>query len=202
MCLIAYVPKGVKYPIKDIEKQWNYNPHGLGIAILRGINKEPIIIKGMDSLSSARAELAKHSKHERVVHFRYATQGTVDADNCHPHRIDSESWLFHNGHIHGFGNNKESDTKDYCKRVLSRVDFNTKMDLLENNGGKFVLIIDGVAIVIGAGWTQEEGGILYSNKNWQAPSFFADSFDTTQERALDNYLKNEYGYKDDWDERF
>ncbi len=202
MCLIAYVPKRVKYPIEDLERQWDHNPHGLGIAVLRGANKKPIIIKGIDSIESARIELAKYNKRERVVHFRYATQGVIDADNCHPHQINSESWLFHNGHIHGFGNNKESDTKDYCKRVLSRVDFNTKMDLLENNGGKFVLVIDGAAVIIGAGWAREESGILYSNKNWQAPSLFADSFDATQQRALDNYLKNEYGYKDDWDERF
>jgi hypothetical protein len=47
-----------------------------------------------------------------TIHFRFATHGTVDRDNCHPFDLGGGDWLMHNGVLSGdhFDHEVMSDT--------------------------------------------------------------------------------------------
>ena len=93
MCIIIVRPAGAKMPPKAIiERCARLNPHGFGFATKDRIFKTL-------SYEDFRREIKTISKDETaILHFRYATHGSIKTENCHPFRDEESGVSFaHNG---------------------------------------------------------------------------------------------------------
>ena len=91
MCVICYIPKGVKTPsVNVLRAMHEANPHGMGFCT------PTLYHKGL-SFDYFLQKIAKRSINEPcIIHFRYATHGSVKRANCHPFR-KGDVYFAHNG---------------------------------------------------------------------------------------------------------
>ena len=91
MCVLIVCPAGHSLPSKsDLMAMHRANPHGMGFA------SKSVSYKGM-SFETFYNRLQFVPKDENIIiHFRFATHGSVGAKNCHPFKKGS-MWFAHNG---------------------------------------------------------------------------------------------------------
>ena len=91
MCIICIVPAGQDLPSRQELLDMHYqNPHGCGFV------SKSLHYRGM-SFETFYKRLQFVPKNEDVIiHFRYATHGSVCAKNCHPFK-QGKIWFAHNG---------------------------------------------------------------------------------------------------------
>jgi len=121
MCLIIHRPVGCEIPARWLENAMSHNSDGWGImASIDGILQ---IRKGLAS-KKFKKNLAFFDGHEVFIHFRYATHGGINVDNCHPFTIvNGEYAVMHNGVI-GIDtkeNAARSDSWHWSNRVLAPI---------------------------------------------------------------------------------
>lgn len=93
MCIIITKPAGVRVPpMAIIARCAALNPHGFGFATKDRIYKTL-------SFEDFKREIKTIRKDETaILHFRYATHGSIKTSNCHPFRDDKTGVSFaHNG---------------------------------------------------------------------------------------------------------
>lgn len=108
MCIIICKPEGVKMPpMAIIARCAALNPHGFGFATKDRIYKTL-------SFEDFKREIKTIRKDETaILHFRYATHGSIKTSNCHPFRDDKTGVSFaHNGilNITPIGDMTDSET--------------------------------------------------------------------------------------------
>ena len=108
MCVICYIPKGVATPSREIiTAMHRANPHGMGICT------PTIHYKGL-SFSSLYNSLRRRSIEEPcLLHFRFATHGSIKQGNCHPfYDAETDTFFMHNGvlDIRPKGDKTDSET--------------------------------------------------------------------------------------------
>ena len=177
MCVAVYKPKQANIDDKTLEKCWDSNPDGGGFMY---VNDNKIIIrKELDSFKKYKTMYRKHEKFANtdfILHFRIATSGNVDIANTHPHKVNDDVYMVHNGVINrcSIADSKISDTMKFCKfisnlpnnftRNKSMIELITgyigtdKMIFLNRNGDvKIVNENKGI-------W---KDNVWYSNGNWE-----------------------------------
>lgn len=93
MCVISYIPQGTQtLPTEIIRAMHRANPHGCGIVTPTDH------YKGM-SLDTLLRHLKKRDPSQPcLMHFRWATHGSVKRANCHPfYDKTTGTWFMHNG---------------------------------------------------------------------------------------------------------
>lgn len=82
----------------------------------------PVIAKGHGTFEEFYAQYKKNfEKYECAIHFRFATQGVVCAEQAHPYEVSPDVWLMHNGGFDVEITHKEkSDTWHFAK-MLSEI---------------------------------------------------------------------------------
>ena len=136
MCIIAVKPKGVKITdqiMNVLENCWIWNPDGAGLMTpsANGIS----ISKGFMDWDDLEQYLEVYNEElsdsQVVFHFRWATHGLTNQENCHPFpitsdidlltslEVDSKIGMVHNGIIDRCAdvNSKISDTMKFCKFI-------------------------------------------------------------------------------------
>lgn len=108
MCIIITKPAGVRVPpMAIIARCAALNPHGFGFATKDRIYKTL-------SFEDFKREIKTIRKDETaILHFRYATHGSIKTSNCHPFRDDKTGVSFaHNGvlNITPIGDMTDSET--------------------------------------------------------------------------------------------
>jgi hypothetical protein len=156
MC-ITLIKKASGAPIsKDIlYRCFDRNPHGAGLAFAS--NNKITLVKGFFRPEDLWDYYKKMPQDVvTLMHFRFASTGTIDPKNCHPWRIDKEHVMVHNGTVWDFWSEKSeiSDTgrfvhmllqplfkkdKFFWRRkvgqyLLNKVLWPGKMIILRNNG--------------------------------------------------------------------
>lgn len=118
MCLAVYKPAGVLPDWEAYAEGFRCNSHGAGFAVVHDGNL--IIRKGFFTFDAFRDALAPVSNLQAAVHFRLATHGNKDADNCHPFLVTDGLALIHNGilDIACDEDKTKSDTWHYATQVL------------------------------------------------------------------------------------
>lgn len=106
MCLIVFVPKGGRFPYKDLETIYENNPDGFGMMWTDGDRLRGA--KGLVSLDEVRYMIRTGPQNSVAYHFRFATRGASDEDNVHPFEVTDRFWFMHNGTIHDM---KKHETK-------------------------------------------------------------------------------------------
>ena len=93
MCVICVKPKGVEMPSKEMLKaMYKANHDGCGFCT------PTKSYKGLSLASFMREVKSVDINEPCIMHFRFATHGSVKRSNCHPF-YDSETgtWFAHNG---------------------------------------------------------------------------------------------------------
>ena len=169
MCVLIIKPAGAKMPPKATLKQcFTSNPDGCGFAqgekIVRSLNFET----WYDEVSA----IAERDK-DAIIHFRYATHGSVRVSNCHPFKDSSTGAIFaHNGVL---------PIKALCDKTDSETYFKTCLVPLISKYGAFSKeVIEFIGETIGCsrfalmqngevrkfGVFHEYNGCHYSNLRW------------------------------------
>ena len=93
MCIIIAKPQGAKMPPFDIIKRCaQRNPDGFGFATVEGVYKTMDFGRFYKRLQEVPQDSAL------LIHFRWATHGSLKRANCHPFRdIKSGVSFAHNG---------------------------------------------------------------------------------------------------------
>lgn len=172
MCVIIYGKKKISDEI--LEESHNINPHGIGMMWAKdGVLKTWVTFNYM-KFKQAYDALTNEGIFP-AVHFRYATQGKIDIENCHPFRVNDNIGMMHNGTIHngGVASTIKSDSNIFADSIsdftwedvdmLNKNIFSSKINgsrlLFMNNNGDVKIINECSKLTV------EHDNIWYSKNN-------------------------------------
>lgn len=169
------------------------NPDGAGFAFINN-NKQLTVIKGifnLDTFLNTYKYIKEQAISDILIHCRIGTAGLKDANNTHPHYINDDIVLIHNGILHNIDvpkNSKVSDTILFIQKYLKNMTIEQLKDagyrqLIADAIGtnnKFILMDKyGATYIINA-----EQGITDTDGNFYSNDSYQDHYYT----AYDNYL--------------
>lgn len=144
------------------------NPDGLGVLWLDTYEVEKVESSHYHILKTPRPF---------VAHFRYATVGKINLNNCHPFSIDKNNLLFQNGTIRNLGNKIMTDT-EHMAQILGRCSRRDWRDVLEQSDCRFVV-----------GDKKKKKYYIYNKQDW----FDRDGVLYSKRNVLDMELVAVYG---------
>jgi predicted glutamine amidotransferase len=194
MCIIVYKPNNTPMPDYGILMNcFDSNPDGAGYMYQDNNSNKVIINKGFMSFDSFITAIENLSNNiditalNLVMHFRYATQGSINSANCHPFPITAKvkqlqqttitvnTAIVHNGVIPFCSNynsrSKLSDTQIFIRDYLSKMNNSTLFNpavlalIEESTGSKFAFMSYNRIELIGN--FIEDRGIYYSNDTYK-----------------------------------
>lgn len=114
MCLIIYKPAGAKLDLDAVKNGADSHPDGSGFMVRT--EKGLYYQKGLWDFKRVKKHVKHFDAYDLGIHFRSATTGKINQDNCHPFK--GTSWtMMHNGMINGFGTSEKSDTADFAEFI-------------------------------------------------------------------------------------
>lgn len=182
MCIAIFKPQGKIVTKTALHRSFTVNGDGAGYVFA---DKGKLIIKKgffrfKDFWREFRNDMGKYGNPTTLIHFRIATHGRIDADNCHPFAVGKNFAFIHNGVIDCAMPEKEmSDTFNFGKFILSPLvkEFGAKIfessamgDLLGMSIGYSKLaIIDrfGEVTLVNSEMGVWDAGVWYSNESYQ-----------------------------------
>lgn len=175
MCFLLYKPQGQRIKHEWIENAYQSNGDGFGISYK--INNKLYISKGLFSLEGCKSWCDSIPLDaSAIVHFRWATHGSICAENCHPFAIGSATCA-HNGVLMGYGVDDGTDSEHFMKQ--HNIDKIKDKDIPEIErllgSGKMVLLRpDHKDLILNESLGTWEGGCWHSNNSsmTQRNSFF------------------------------
>lgn len=120
MCIAIMKPKGIEISKEILKTCSEANKDGCGYAYVK--DKTIYIKKFMkfDDFYKSYKEDKDYSN--MLIHFRIATHGKVEVNNCHPFKLNDRMALIHNGVISGYGDREnKTDTKDFIDKVIGNI---------------------------------------------------------------------------------
>lgn len=211
MCIAILKPKDKILTKETLETCCKNNPDGMGFAYIDG---GTMYIKKYMKFNDFYKDYKKvETKSNMLIHFRIATHGKVEIDNCHPFWLNHRMALIHNGIIPGYGEqNVKSDTRDFIDKVIGKISWK----LMKNPSyreliGKAIgysklAILD----ITGDYWiiNEKDGywndGVWFSNKSYEPKkqvtytSYPIKETKTKQTKMWDMYGEESY---DEWWDR-
>lgn len=119
MCVIVTKPKDVRWVEKEsLRSCWDENPDGAGFAFAR--DGSLTIKKGYFNFDRLYNDLIQVEALPVLLHFRFATHGSIAAKNCHPFVTAKCCAMAHNGII-PFKSGEYIDMTDserFCRQYL------------------------------------------------------------------------------------
>jgi len=145
MCII-FTSNGQEINLEYLKKGYENNGHGIGFAVAK--DGDLILEKGFFDFDEFYNKYQQYLNLPIVIHFRWATIGARNKENCHPfmflngeNELGIKAVVAHNGHINGHTEIAGmSDTFNFVKKRLIPLaeDYkNTKY--WTNTGFKWVL---------------------------------------------------------------
>lgn len=185
MCIAIYKPHGTK-PLWDLYRNGHDgNPHGWGFAVVR---KGQLIVKhgyspdANKSWRQFKRAFGSYGGNQALIHFRWATHGNREAENCHPFFVSDGLAMIHNGvvNIDCDIDKTKSDTWHFVQHVLKPLHSENRNFFLAAHhaytnqkahyGSKFCFLrADGAHSI----WNERDGkwehGHWWSNTGYKAP---------------------------------
>lgn len=169
MCVIIYKDKKTNLDFDTVRLASTTNPDGVGVAINDGDTWT--IKKYMYPSRQQLKTLCNNLQDkEAILHFRIATSGGINMDNCQPFLFDDDRQvLFHNGVIYSINgiSSKKSDTRlliDILEKEKQDIN-NILFNISEKSNNKFVLLDDTNNVQF-YGDFKEYKGLYCSNLNF------------------------------------
>ena len=209
MCIAILKTKNGTITDEQLKNCYRRNKDGAGIAYT--VNNKLIIEKGifnMDEFVAAVRAAEQICDNNMLIHCRITTSGNIDTLNCHPHVLNANMCMIHNGvlHIDVPKNSLVSDTIIYCNKYLKQ--FRNK-DLLHNralteyiaenigDNNKFVFLNNkGEYNIINEEVGHWKDGVWYSNNSYEgyATIYGNGYYDWDDDDELDYYYRGYCGY--------
>ncbi|MDR1553055.1 MAG: class II glutamine amidotransferase [Prevotellaceae bacterium] len=112
MCVIIVKPAGVKMPSKHVlQMAARYNPHGCGFCT------KSLMYKSLDFATFMKHLSNVDDSEACLIHFRFATTGSIKASNCHPFK-DKDTFFAHNGVLSIETRNDKTDSETFFKEYV------------------------------------------------------------------------------------
>lgn len=205
MCVAIVKEKNIQLPSKDIlQICFKNNPDGAGFVVNK--NGYNYISKGyftFEGFYKAFKQASINKEDDVLIHFRVATHGKVNIQNCHPFPIQNSftnmtkpflktisDVMVHNGKLDININNKiYSDSMHFALAINNFLKNKQKVSdqfiqyiikpTETNKKGNRIAIMskDGVIKKYGVGWIQKDG-IFYSNDSFKIESVYKGKFKT------------------------
>jgi hypothetical protein len=120
MCVLVTKPAGVPWVSeKELRNCFNGNKDGAGLCWHDG--KELWLAKGYFKFESLYKQLKAVEEYPVMLHFRFATHGTVKRKNCHPFVLKNNACMAHNGVISGLpAIGDKTDSEAFCRAYLDK----------------------------------------------------------------------------------
>jgi glutamine amidotransferase len=198
MCIAIYQSPGHRLPKEQLVQSWKSNPDGGGFAYFNEsgdiiIEKDMTLDGMLNKYECAVDRYAGTSPF--AVHFRIATHGAVDLDNCHPFRVSDDTALIHNGIIPVMFSSKtdpRSDTRvfadDYLRKLPADwMDDECLFDMVQEYIGYSKLVIltragehDAYIANESQGQWSDDNKFWYSNASYKSSSKMVWASDSKQ----------------------
>lgn len=190
MCLALYKPAKASLNQAEMESAFKANPDGAGFAYYDPALRRVVIQRGYFTFMDLWTDLIPimDDKLPLILHFRWATHGDVNTENCHPFELHDGA-LIHNGIISGLGEvsysyaktstcdtkggcDDRSDTREFVEDMLAgmgALELKLAKKLIEHTIGwsKLVTIHNDGSVVI---FNEDKGhwrkGVWYSNDSY------------------------------------
>lgn len=184
MCLAIKKPADTTISREHLEAGFRRNADGAGFAVATGDRVE--IFKGFFNFQSFYDCYRQQTRGEQrpaAIHFRMATHGEINAENCHPFPVGNLA-MIHNGIIFPFSRNiKVSDSKNLAE-ILDRMIAGNEDSIFD---WRFHKLVEGVVtsdkvvfltpkgefVVVNEDRGCEVDGSWFSNRSFQALSYFS-----------------------------
>jgi predicted glutamine amidotransferase len=112
MCVIIVKKQGTDLPARSIlERAALYNPHGFGFCTKSRFYKTLNFERFLSELKTVRTD------EDCVIHFRFATTGSIKTANAHPFKRDDVLFA-HNGVMRIETQNDKTDSETFFERTL------------------------------------------------------------------------------------
>lgn len=127
MCVAIYKPAKVSIAKKVLEACAEQNKDGCGMAYISQETGEIVVFKTMhfkDFYPVYKEAFRDNKESPFLIHFRIATKGKVNEDNCHPFVIDENHVFIHNGTITPVPvdpKGEVSDTRIFNEMILKKL---------------------------------------------------------------------------------
>lgn len=167
MCVICVKPAGVPMPaLAEIKAMAEANPHGFGFCTSTGK-----FYKSTDFAIFAERLAEVRTDESCVMHFRFATHGSVRNRNCHPFR-DGDLFFAHNGVLPYPSVGDRTDSEYAFRNILAPVvreyglrspELTAAVDAII--GGSRFAFLRGADVLTFGKWFEMDG-CLYSNLTW------------------------------------
>jgi glutamine amidotransferase len=198
MCLALYKPAKATLNQEEMRTAFKANPDGAGFAYYDPALRRTVIQRGYFTFDSLWKDLKPIMEDNcpLILHFRWATHGDVNVENCHPFALQDGA-LIHNGIISGMGestyksSNKyytppvgktcadmecsddRSDTREFVEDYLADMDMLALLSakkLIEHTIGYSKLVTihdDGTVIIFNEQSGHWRNGVWYSNDSYK-----------------------------------
>lgn len=200
MCIAIVKPQGTTISDEYLRNCFENNPHGAGIAYA----KENVLylIKGIFDVNKfikKVREIEKIAEGDILIHCRISTSGNIDEANCHPHSVNDNVALIHNGilNIDVPIGSEASDTRIFIGKYLANLpnDFiknKAILDIIEDfigKNNKFAFLNNkGESAICNMYEGVIENGIWYSNSSYSYRSFY--DYYGYDENDIKNYISD------------
>lgn len=194
MCLALYKPAKATLNKAEMQSAFKSNPDGAGFAYYDPALRRVEIQRGYFTFDALWHDLEPimEDKCPLILHFRWATHGDVNVENCHPFAL-KDGALIHNGVISGMGTktsyskyytttatncdtecgDDRSDTREFVEDFLAGMNVNvlrSAKKLIEHTIGYSKLVTihnDGSVIIFNEQMGHWRGGVWYSNDSYK-----------------------------------
>jgi hypothetical protein len=215
MCLLTFMPPNIDMDYERAKTAAKANPDGFGFAIHAGV----AIIKdhdmNFDRLWLRWSDMRKTYRGPALFHFRIATHGNTDLNNCHPFDIDNNprSVLAHNGMLPLTMpvDEHRSDTRLFAEIVLPHVGGVKALDDKEffddvgrwASGNKIVILTveentERDWYIVNENLGHWDAGVWWSNSSYKAFVYAKNYTNYSATGAAGLYVGNPY--KSGWDD--
>lgn len=171
------------------------NPDGCGFAYVDDNND--IIVNKFMSFEDFWDEYSKVQDNKTMlIHFRIATHGNVELNNCHPFKLNNRMALIHNGIISGYGSRTKniSDTRDFIEKVIGNISHkmwkNPSFRTLVGNAigsSKFAILdTDNNYYIINENKGFWDDGVWFSNNSYKYKKYTSSVSNKTTNKTYNN----------------
>lgn len=183
MCIAILKPEKINIK-KDILKNcFLHHYDGAGFAVHNPEDNSLIVKKGFFSFEDFWNAYKPFENMKMLIHFRWATHGKHDEENCHPFNVNDNIAFVHNGQIKNvrIWNKDFSDTWHFNEAILKPIikDFPTILKnkifclLLENyieKGSKLIFLDnEGNHCIVNEAQGVWDSGCWFSNETYEKP---------------------------------
>jgi predicted glutamine amidotransferase len=213
MCLLIYKKAGCTIPEEHLKEAFDNNSHGAGFTV-RMFNEagEPYLYRerGFFKFDHFLDSYRLFADCEGIVHFRLATAGLKNEENCHPFEVTPNVHMGHNGiiNISQSLSKDHSDTWHFVEQVIRPIYLRDEarfwddkqmhflIDLAIGSSKLVFLHADGRYLIIneGAGHWNTENNIWYSNDSYEKPRYRSYSYSSPRSSYGTGYAS--YSYPD------